>query len=278
MIFYISLFPSAFTWSKGSSISPRPSDSESWRSPISHSNRTSSIPTRSAISLRQPSHLRSQHAFRKHTVVNLSQRTLTPIETSVLSLGMNFALTPKSSQLSQPCDDSTNQRLMMSDYRWVMFYVKPSQPSPTSLRESFLLYGTSDETAPSTSSPQTKATLQSSWTNPNKISTAKPVPNPESKVSDLTLSACLPYLSSTSHKLQRILWQAGIDVFHSAPSKLQGLLHTHKDKPDPNNRAGVYRIPCECGKVYIGETKCNLPTRLKEHHRQARALPTKHTS
>ena len=67
---------------------------------------------------------------------------------------------------------------------------------------------------------------------------------------------------STSHKLQRILRQAGIDVFHSAPSKLQGLLHTHKDKPDPNNRAGVYRIPC---KVYIGETKRNLPTRLKEH-------------
>ena len=98
-----------------------------------------------------------------------------------------------------------------------------------------------------------------------KISTAKPVPNPESKVTDLTLSACLPYLGSTSHKLQRILRQAGIDVFHSAPSKLQGLLHTHKDKPDPNNRAGVYRIPCECGKVYIGETKRKLPTRLKEH-------------
>ena len=72
------------------------------------------------------------------------------------------------------------------------------------------------------------------------------------------------------HKLQRILRQAGIDVFHSAPSKLQGLLHTHKDKPDPNNRAGVYRIPCECGKVYIGETKRNLPTRLKEHRAHGR--------
>ena len=58
-------------------------------------NRALSIPTGSAISLRQPSHLRSQDAFRKHTVVNLSQRTLTPIETSVLSLWMIFALTPK---------------------------------------------------------------------------------------------------------------------------------------------------------------------------------------
>ena len=96
-----------------------------------------------------------------------------------------------------------------------------------------------------------RTTLKRNGYNPNKISTAKPVPNPESKV-------------------QRILRQAGIDVFHSAPSKLQGLLHTHKDKPDPNNRAGVYRIPCECGKVYIGETKRNLPTRLKEHRAHGR--------
>ena len=39
---------------------------------------------------------------------------------------------------------------------------------------------------------------------------------------------------------------------------------------DPSNRAGVYRIPCECGKVYIGETKRNLPTRLKEHRAHGR--------
>ena len=27
----------------------------------------------------------------------------------------------------------------------------------------------------------------------------------------------------------------------------------------------VYRIPCDCGKVYIGETTQRLKTRLKEH-------------
>ena len=47
-----------------------------------------------------------------------------------------------------------------------------------------------------------RTTLKRNGYNPNKISTAKPVPNPESKVSDLTLSACLPYLGSTSHKLR----------------------------------------------------------------------------
>ena len=30
-------------------------------------------------------------------------------------------------------------------------------------------------------------------------------------------------------------------------------------------RCGVYRIPCECGVVYIGETGRNLSVRLKEH-------------
>ena len=46
--------------------------------------------------------------------------------------------------------------------------------------------------------------------------------------------------------------------------------HTHQDKPDPSNRVGVYRIPCECGKVYIGETGRNLPRRLKEHRAHGR--------
>ena len=35
--------------------------------------------------------------------------------------------------------------------------------------------------------------------------------------------------------------------------------HAQSQKP------GVYRIPCECGLVYIGETGRNLSVRLKEH-------------
>ena len=73
-----------------------------------------------------------------------------------------------------------------------------------------------------------KTTLQRNGYNPNKIQTTKPVPNTD-KVS-LTLSTYLPYLGSTSHKLQRILQKAGIQVYHSAPNKLQGLLHTHTRK------------------------------------------------
>ena len=35
---------------------------------------------------------------------------------------------------------------------------------------------------------------------------------------------------------------------------------------DEEKQSGVvYRIPCSCGKVYLGETRRRLETRLKEH-------------
>jgi hypothetical protein len=33
------------------------------------------------------------------------------------------------------------------------------------------------------------------------------------------------------------------------------------------NVLGVYRIPCECGKVYVGQTGRSIETRCKEHRR-----------
>jgi len=39
-----------------------------------------------------------------------------------------------------------------------------------------------------------------------------------------------------------------------------------KDTLPPGKQSNVvYRIPCSCGQVYIGETKRRLKTRLKEH-------------
>jgi hypothetical protein len=34
--------------------------------------------------------------------------------------------------------------------------------------------------------------------------------------------------------------------------------------------SGIYRIPCECGKVYIGQTGGTLETRCKEHETHIR--------
>ena len=54
-------------------------------------------------------------------------------------------------------------------------------------------------------------------------------------------------------------------VFKSGPT-LRSLLTKVKD-PLPTTKQSnvVYEVPCTCGKVYIGETKRRLETRLKEH-------------
>ena len=46
-----------------------------------------------------------------------------------------------------------------------------------------------------------------------------------------------------------------------------------KDKP-PKQNGLVYRIPCECGKVYIGETGRSVQDRIKEHKRDTRLVRT----
>ena len=48
------------------------------------------------------------------------------------------------------------------------------------------------------------------------------------------------------------------------------MLTSHKDRQDPHPQPGVYKIPCQCGKVYIGETGRDLPTRIKEHRANSR--------
>ena len=48
-----------------------------------------------------------------------------------------------------------------------------------------------------------------------------------------------------------------------------------KDTVSPAKQYGlVYRIPCECGKVYIGETGRSVQERVKEHDRDIRLALT----
>ena len=64
-------------------------------------------------------------------------------------------------------------------------------------------------------------------------------------------SVSLPYIGSTSHKIERIEKEAGIQSYYSSENKLFRSLSTHKDSVNEFQKAGVYRIPCECGLVYI---------------------------
>ncbi|KAF9789071.1 hypothetical protein SFRURICE_005673 [Spodoptera frugiperda] len=69
----------------------------------------------------------------------------------------------------------------------------------------------------------------------------------------------------------RVLSGARDDV-----GQLRNLLRSPKDK-DPLAVPGVYMIPCDCGSSYIGETRRNITTRLKEHIRSVKNMDT-HTS
>jgi len=55
------------------------------------------------------------------------------------------------------------------------------------------------------------------------------------------------------------------------PSKKIGqILRNPKDQRPPLNSAGVYKIPCSCRQVYIGETGRIVNLRIKEHQRDVR--------
>ena len=78
--------------------------------------------------------------------------------------------------------------------------------------------------------------------------------------------ANIPFVSTVSGKISRILQKHSIDTVFRPCSKLRDLLVKVKD-PCGFETPGVYNIPYECGKVYVGETGRTINTRIKEHKR-----------
>jgi hypothetical protein len=101
---------------------------------------------------------------------------------------------------------------------------------------------------------------------PNKLAQKKVVPRP--KQEKPVAVARLPYQGAASHKVSRLLAKFNIQTVH-IPAKNIHLLRPVKDKLGLRT-AGIYRIPCECGKVYVGQTGRTVEARLKEHRRHVR--------
>ncbi|KAJ4429872.1 hypothetical protein ANN_22076 [Periplaneta americana] len=79
----------------------------------------------------------------------------------------------------------------------------------------------------------------------------------------------IPFYGPISGKISRMLRKHGIKTIHKPPTMIQNLLRPVKD--DLGLRTpGVYRIPCECGKCYIGQTGRTIMERCKEHQRSIR--------
>lgn len=66
----------------------------------------------------------------------------------------------------------------------------------------------------------------------------------------------------------KLLKHHEVDATFLLPTKqICSMLHSTKDLRDPLTSAGVYRIRCSCGAVYIGTNGRSVKTRLTEHKR-----------
>jgi hypothetical protein len=96
-----------------------------------------------------------------------------------------------------------------------------------------------------------------------------PKQKPEPKNNKPTGTAVLPYQQVVSNKIGRLLIKYNIKTVHVPKKKNRQLFRPAND--DLGLKIpGVYRIPCECGKVYIGQTGRSIEARCKEHMRHRR--------
>ncbi|XP_024882522.1 uncharacterized protein LOC112461499 [Temnothorax curvispinosus] len=111
---------------------------------------------------------------------------------------------------------------------------------------------------------QTIQRLKNKISNPNNVET----PHEEKeKEREKFQMAFLPYLQGTTERISRILRRHNIKVISKPQRKIFQLLPNPKDQRPRLETPGVYKIPCSCGKVYIGETGRKISTRIKEHQR-----------
>ena len=85
-------------------------------------------------------------------------------------------------------------------------------------------------------------------------------------------------MKGVSEVLRHYLQQQGVRTVFKSDTTLRSHLVRPKDTLEPTKQDDVvYKIPCECGKVYIGETGRAMQDRMKEHDRDIRLART-HTS
>ena len=71
----------------------------------------------------------------------------------------------------------------------------------------------------------------------------------------------IPYVAGMSEDIRRVCRKFNIRVVFKSGQTLRSMLTKVKDTLPPGKQSNVvYRIPCSCGQVYIGETKRRLET------------------
>ena len=104
--------------------------------------------------------------------------------------------------------------------------------------------------------------------------TTRPTANKE-PTQEFKSTAVLPYIKGVSEVLRSCLQQQGVRTVFKSDITLRSHLVRPKDILEPTKQDGVvYKILCECGKVYIGETGRAMQDRIKEHDRDIRLART----
>ena len=91
--------------------------------------------------------------------------------------------------------------------------------------------------------------------------------NPDDE--DTMKTVTLPWIPGLSPKLRKVYKIAGYKTSFKSGANLNNLL-TSKNKSilPPNSQAGVYKLTCNCGKSYVGETDFNSNPTTSEQHLQ----------
>jgi hypothetical protein len=84
-----------------------------------------------------------------------------------------------------------------------------------------------------------------------------------------TATAYIPYTTTTYNHLGRMLAKLNINSVTLPPRKISSFLLPVKDELGLRTPS-IYRIPCECGKVYIGQSGRSVHLQIKQHHRHLR--------
>lgn len=85
-------------------------------------------------------------------------------------------------------------------------------------------------------------------------------------------TAFLPYVGKVTDRIGRILRTYNINTFYKPTNKVSQLFRLVNDPRQPLLTAGVYRMPCLCGSVYVGTTQRCVNTRLPKYMRHCRLL------
>ena len=75
--------------------------------------------------------------------------------------------------------------------------------------------------------------------------------------------------SATYGRISRMLAKYNIKSVAIPPRKISGYMPPTKDAPELRT-PGIYKIPCECGKVYFGQSGQSVQLPIQEQGRHIR--------